>query len=264
MAESSSTKGEFNAKDLSPIGGGPSHPRGKRRYSNDDIDVHYTSLTQVQFSSPMDLSPSVGAMALTPTDPPQSAGLLALTPSESMHEAGAAALTPTEPWQGGAEMGLTPPRRQSAASVQTEVPLRSPKAPGSRRRSEAANHDGKRRKSRGNGETIAVLDPSALQDPAAANGVRRGTRGSQMMSPYDVDATRTSVSSGVRRKTSRHSEAQEEDLDERRRNKVVFICASVAVTIFLLAILLVAITLRMSPAIDEMGECSSGPVSFVT
>ncbi|XP_071548150.1 uncharacterized protein [Panulirus ornatus] len=139
-------------------------------------------------------------------------------------------------------------RRQSVATVQTEDRYRSPRPGGHRRRSELSAQD-KRRKSRG--------DTDTLMDPADMNGVRRGTRGSNALSPYDLESARLSLSSGRQRKSSRHSNGDpsgELDEEEQRRSRAVLVCASVAVAIFLIAILLVAITLRMSPAIDEMGK----------
>lgn len=157
-------------------------------------------------------------------------------------------LTPLDGPQGWGVAGASLPRRQSVASVQTEERYRSPR-PAHRRRSELNAHD-KRRKSRG--------EVDALMDPAAMNGVRRGTRCSQVLSPFDLESARLSVSSNRTRKSSRRSSQPEEiDPEERRRNRVVLVCASVAVAIFLIAILLVAVTLKMSPAIDEIGELTS-------
>ncbi|KAK8726848.1 hypothetical protein OTU49_010092, partial [Cherax quadricarinatus] len=112
-----------------------------------------------------------------------------------------------------------------------------------RRRSELPPHE-KRRRSRTDGDLLG--------DPSAMNGIRRGTRGSQVLNPYDLESARLSVSSNRTRKGSHRSQPEEMDPEERRRSRVVLVCASVAVAIFLIAILLVAVTLRMSPAIDEI------------
>ena len=152
----------------------------------------------------------------------------------------------------GSSEGSIPRRQSVAATVQTEERYRSPRQLPHRRRSEFTAHE-KRRRSRV--ELDHLKDAYGYRDAEALNGGRRGTRASQMLNPYDLDSARLSVSSGRHRKTSRHSTPpREEDPEELRRNRVVLVCASVAVAIFLIAILLVAITLRLTPTIDEMGE----------
>lgn len=152
----------------------------------------------------------------------------------------------------GSSEGSLPRRQSVAATVQTEERYRSPRQLQHRRRSEFSAHE-KRRRSRA--ELDNLRDVAGYRDAEALNGGRRGTRSSQMLNAYDLDSARLSVSSGRHRKTSRHSTPpREEDPEERRRNRVVLVCASVAVAIFLIAILLVAVTLRLTPTIDEMGE----------
>lgn len=152
----------------------------------------------------------------------------------------------------GSSEGSLPRRQSVAATSQTEERYRSPRQLPHRRRSEFSAHE-KRRRSRA--ELDNLRDAGGYRDAEALNGGRRGTRSSQMLNAYDLDSARLSVSSGRHRKTSRHSTPPREvDPEERRRSRVVLVCASVAVAIFLIAILLVAVTLRLSPTIDEMGE----------
>lgn len=151
----------------------------------------------------------------------------------------------------GSSEGSLPRRQSVAATVQTEERYRSPRQLQHRRRSEFSAHE-KRRRSRAE---LDNMRDAGYRDAEALNGGRRGTRASQMLNAYDLDSARLSVSSGRHRKTSRHSTPpREEDPEERRRSRVVLVCASVAVAIFLIAILLVAVTLRLTPTIDEMGE----------
>lgn len=217
MAEANPVFLEVNGDNFPPVVVDES-PQS-RRYSSDDIGCHYrSSLTQLQLPTALD----------------------------------------TYHGRGAAVAGVSPHRRQSVATVQLEDRYRSPRHLTPRRRSEFSSPYEKRRKSRVDADLMG--EASVCRDHTAVNGVRRSTRSSvqQGVNPYEPVTARLSGSSAAdkQRKTSRNSSlpAEEIDAEERRRSRVVLVCASVAVGIFLIAILLVAITLRMSPTIDELGE----------
>ncbi|XP_064113679.1 uncharacterized protein LOC135220481 [Macrobrachium nipponense] len=155
-------------------------------------------------------------------------------------------------------MVMSDHRRKSVASVQTggQSSATGPRHPVKRRRSETIDK-GRRRRSRPDDDFSLTSDGHSRKDDlrrgnsSASSEGRRGNRNSQLIGNDDLESARMS---GHYYKTDHmNGNPDTQDQDEPHRSRVVVVCASIAVGIFLTAILLVAITLRMSPAIDEMG-----------
>ncbi|XP_076038169.1 uncharacterized protein LOC143023520 [Oratosquilla oratoria] len=221
----------------------PLRPKSQRRYSQDDIKCHYRSLDVV-----------LGV--------PNDAGDAPRRLSQQL-EKDALLLDPLSV------------RRQSVASVQTEEVRMSPRQYDRRRRSRCeydfVSAENRRRRSReeaagrtsrrGSSTNELLLrvdqDRRASRESTSSNGYhRRGSTVPQYLSVRDhrdIEARRVSSTSVISRVSSRPT-MKPLDPAERRRHKVVMVCASVAVGILLIAILLIAVTLRLSPTIDEMGK----------
>lgn len=129
--------------------------------------------------------------------------------------------------------GAPPPRRQSVATVQTDDP-RPTRSQQQRRRSEFTAHQ-KRRRSRADGFNMEG-GYGREKTGGGGTGGRRGTRGS-VAGSGQVGCE------------------EEQDPEEATRSRAVLVCAAVAAIILITAVTLIAVTLKMSPTIDEMGEC---------
>lgn len=133
-------------------------------------------------------------------------------------------------WAGG-----PPPRRQSVATVQTEDPRGPTRSQQQQRRRSELTAQQKRRRSRADGFNMEG-GYGREKSGGGGTGGRRGTRGS-VAGSYQVGCD------------------EEQDPEEATRSRAVLVCAAVAAIILITAVTLIAVTLKMSPTIDEMGKC---------